>query len=59
MDWDLIIIGAGPAGMSAAITAGQEKLKTMVLDRQSSPGGQIYQSIEQVNPSVKKLLGKE
>ncbi len=38
--FDLIIVGAGPAGMSAAICAGRAKLKTLLLDR-TMPGGQM------------------
>lgn len=59
MAWDIIIIGAGPTGMSAAIAAGELGLRTMILDRQPSPGGQIYQNIERVHDTVKKHLGKE
>ena len=39
----LVVIGAGPAGMSAALTAASCGLKTMLLDEQLRPGGQIYQ----------------
>ncbi len=37
--FDLIIIGAGPAGMSAAICAGRARLKTLVIEK-ALPGGQ-------------------
>ena len=39
-DYDLIIIGAGPAGISAALAAKKQNLKTVILD-QSSLGGAI------------------
>ncbi|MBM3620363.1 MAG: FAD-dependent oxidoreductase [Alphaproteobacteria bacterium] len=42
---DLAIIGAGPAGMAAAITAATLGVDTVVLDEQASPGGQIYRAI--------------
>jgi NADPH-dependent 2,4-dienoyl-CoA reductase/sulfur reductase-like enzyme len=42
---DLAIIGAGPAGMAAAITAARLGLDAVVLDEQPSPGGQIYRAI--------------
>ncbi len=38
--WDLIIIGAGPAGMAAAIYAGRARLYTLVLEG-LMPGGQV------------------
>ena len=38
--YDLIIIGAGPAGLSAAIYAARGSLSTLVID-QSSAGGQV------------------
>ncbi|NLA62397.1 MAG: FAD-dependent oxidoreductase, partial [Bacteroidales bacterium] len=34
MDYDLIIIGAGPAGYVAAIRAGQLGLKTAIVEKQ-------------------------
>jgi thioredoxin reductase (NADPH) len=37
---DVLIIGAGPAGLSAAIYAAQAKLSTIVIDR-DLPGGQV------------------
>ena len=37
---DLIIIGAGPAGLSAGLYAARARLKTLVLER-LSPGGQV------------------
>lgn len=37
--YDLIIIGSGPAGMSAAICAGRAKLSTIIIDK-ALPGGQ-------------------
>jgi thioredoxin reductase (NADPH) len=40
---DLIIIGGGPAGLSAAITASSERLNTIVLESRK-PGGQAGQS---------------
>jgi thioredoxin reductase (NADPH) len=38
--YDVIIIGAGPAGLTAGIYAGRSRLKTAILD-QMLPGGQI------------------
>jgi NADPH-dependent 2,4-dienoyl-CoA reductase/sulfur reductase-like enzyme len=43
---DLLIVGAGPAGMAAAITARRHGLEVMVIDDQPAPGGQIWRSVE-------------
>ncbi len=42
-DHDLVIIGAGPAGLTAAIYAARAQLKTLLLEK-SAPGGQILVS---------------
>lgn len=39
MIWDVVIVGAGPAGLASAIYAGRSQLKTVVLDQ--VPGGQL------------------
>jgi thioredoxin reductase (NADPH) len=39
--YDLVIIGGGPAGLTAAIYAGRSKLKTLLLTG-AVPGGQIF-----------------
>lgn len=55
--YDLIIIGGGPAGLSAAIYAGRAKLKTLVLEK-SDIGGQIKITAEVVNyPGVFSTSG--
>ena len=41
--YDMTIVGAGPAGLGAAIYGGSEGLKTLLLDR-IGPGGQTGQS---------------
>lgn len=41
--WDVVIIGAGPAGMQAGIAAASEGLKTLVLEK-AKVGGQIGQT---------------
>ncbi len=41
---DLIIIGAGPAGLNAAITSESEGLNTLVVDAADYPGGQAAKS---------------
>ena len=43
---DVLIVGAGPAGMSAAIAARRHRLEVVVIDDQPQPGGQIWRSVE-------------
>jgi NADPH-dependent 2,4-dienoyl-CoA reductase/sulfur reductase-like enzyme len=56
---ELVVIGAGPAGMAAASTAAAHGVDTLLLDEQSTPGGQIYRGIEQALPAHLALLGKD
>lgn len=43
--YDLIIVGAGPAGLSAAIEAARSGLKVIVFDENAKPGGQLFKQI--------------
>lgn len=54
---DLLIVGAGPAGMAAAVTARRHGLSVRVVDDQPAPGGQIWRGIETVaaTPRAKRL----
>lgn len=55
--YDLIIIGGGPAGLSAATYAGRSKLNTLVIERENV-GGQIKTTAEIVNyPGIINTTG--
>jgi predicted Rossmann fold flavoprotein len=41
MDWDVVVIGAGAAGMMCAAVAGQRGKKVLVLESAKSPGEKI------------------
>ncbi|WP_041595870.1 FAD-dependent oxidoreductase [Halanaerobium hydrogeniformans] len=43
--YELIIIGAGPAGLSAAIEAAAEGMQVIVFDENQRPGGQLFKQI--------------
>ena len=45
---DLAIVGAGPAGLAAAVEARAAGLSVVLLDEQPRPGGQIYREVEEV-----------
>jgi hypothetical protein len=44
--FDLAIIGAGPTGMAAAITARECGLSVLVVDENAAPGGQVFRAAE-------------
>ena len=46
--YDIIIIGAGPAGLTAALYAGRSKLNTLIIER-GLGGGQIAITDEVAN----------
>ena len=43
--YDLIIVGAGPSGLSAGIEAAKRGLKVVVFDENAKPGGQLFKQI--------------
>ena len=43
--YELAIIGAGPAGLSAAIEAASHGVRTVVFDENARPGGQLFKQI--------------
>ena len=43
--FDLIIVGAGPSGLSAAIEASKRGMNVVVFDENARPGGQLFKQI--------------
>jgi NADPH-dependent 2,4-dienoyl-CoA reductase/sulfur reductase-like enzyme len=43
---NLVVIGAGPAGLAAAVKARSLGLDVVVLDEQPAPGGQVWRALE-------------
>lgn len=55
--YDLIIVGAGPAGLAAGIYGGRAHLNTLILEK-SSIGGRAYTTREIVNyPAIPSTSG--
>ncbi len=55
-NYDVVIIGAGPAGLTAGIYAGRGQLSTVILEK-GLPGGQIAQTQEVENyPGFDELI---
>jgi thioredoxin reductase len=57
--YGLIVIGAGPAGMAAAVEARRHGVGTLVLDENAAVGGQIYRSITATTQKRLAILGKD
>ena len=57
--FDLVIIGAGPAGLSAGVYAGRALLKTVVLEK-GNVGGRAFTTGEIVNyPAIAQTTGPD
>jgi NADPH-dependent 2,4-dienoyl-CoA reductase/sulfur reductase-like enzyme len=58
--FNVVVVGAGPAGMSAAIRMSSLGLSVLVVDEQPAPGGQIWRAVEAVTATpLGELLGEE
>ena len=56
---DVVVVGAGPAGMAAATRAASLGLRVRVVDEQQSPGGQVHRGVTRVDESVGPRFGDE
>ena len=45
MEFDVVIVGGGPAGMCAAIEAARAGVECILIDEAPALGGQIYRAI--------------
>jgi thioredoxin reductase (NADPH) len=61
-DYDVIIIGAGPAGLSASLAAKEHQLKSLTIEQEESLGGAIYKyprnKVAMTQPVVLPLVGR-
>ena len=59
--YDVIVIGAGPSGVSSAINCAKKGLNVLIVDSNSNTGGQIYRAPPKTykNISQKKLEENE
>ncbi len=55
----LVVIGAGPAGMHAALCAASNGVDVVVLDERAAPGGQVYRNVETPSVGDAALLGDD
>jgi len=57
--YDVIIVGAGPAGLGAAVYTARDRLKTLILEK-FMPGGQINNTDRIENyPGFERIAGPE
>jgi thioredoxin reductase/Fe-S-cluster-containing hydrogenase component 2 len=54
---EIAVVGAGPAGLSAACAAREAGAQVTLLDDQSSPGGQLFKQIHKFFGSQEHLAG--
>jgi flavin-dependent dehydrogenase len=57
--YDVVVIGAGPAGLAAAATAAEAGLSTLLLDENAGPGGQVWRAIASTPVSERDRLGAD
>ena len=57
--YDVIVIGAGPAGMAAATLSAKAGLSTLLLDENPVPGGQVYRAATTSPLAGSAILGPD
>jgi NADPH-dependent 2,4-dienoyl-CoA reductase/sulfur reductase-like enzyme len=57
--YQVLVIGAGPAGLAAATDAARLGIDVALVDEQKAPGGQIYRNVGAAGGRVKDYLGKD
>lgn len=58
--FDAIVVGAGPAGMAAALALSRAGVQPAIIDSQQEPGGQVYRGIiSNSGKPLGTLLGKD
>lgn len=56
---ELVVIGGGPAGLTAATTAAELGVQVTLIDEQPTPGGQIFRGIENADSANSTILGQD
>ena len=55
---DLLVVGAGPAGIAAAVVAAEAGIDTLVIDEGPAPGGRIWADQRQPPPRARVLIDR-
>lgn len=54
---DVVVVGAGPAGLTAAVAAAELRMRVAIVDENSRPGGQIWRSNRnQLHPNARRWI---
>ena len=56
MEADVIVVAAGPAGLAAAITAGENDLKAIVFEKSNTTGGAANMGMGPLGIGTKYIL---
>lgn len=56
--WDTIVVGAGPAGLGAAIEAARLGARVLLVDENRKPGGQLFKQIHKFFGSKEHFAGE-
>lgn len=56
IETDFLVVGAGPAGIAAAVTAGEAGIDVVVIDEGPAPGGRIWSGPRKLPASGRELL---
>ncbi|MEH2495758.1 thioredoxin reductase/bacterioferritin-associated ferredoxin [Bradyrhizobium sp. AZCC 1678] len=57
--YDVVVIGAGPAGLAATATVAEAGLSTLLLDENAGPGGQVWRAIASTPVTERDRLGAD
>ena len=57
--YDVVVIGAGPAGLAATTATARAGLSTLLLDENAGPGGQVWRAIGATPVKNEALLGAD
>ncbi|MEH2526963.1 hypothetical protein V1288_004872 [Bradyrhizobium sp. AZCC 2176] len=57
--YDVVVIGAGPAGLAAAATVAEAGLSALLLDENAGPGGQVWRAIASTPVTERDRLGAD
>jgi NADPH-dependent 2,4-dienoyl-CoA reductase/sulfur reductase-like enzyme len=57
--YELLVVGAGPAGLAASADAARLGIDVALVDEQKAPGGQIYRNASESADRAQVYLGKD